>query len=44
MENLRKRFNFEVVTSRKVALERIAKPNFKHAKIFREDLVDVHMA
>ena len=28
MENLRKRINFEVVTSRKVALKRIAQPNF----------------
>ena len=27
MENLRKRINFAVVTSRKVALKRIAKPN-----------------
>ena len=45
MENLRKRINFEVVTSRKIALERIiAKPSFKRAKIFREDLVGVHMA
>ena len=44
MENLRKRINFEGVTSRKVALERIAKSNFKRAKIFREDLVGVHMA
>ena len=37
MENLRKRINFEV-------LKRIAKPNFKTAKIFREDLVGIHMA
>ena len=43
MENLRKRINFEVVTSRKIALIMIAKPNFKRAKIFREDLV-VHIA
>ena len=43
MENLRKRINFEVVTSRKVALKRIAKPNFKRVKIFREDLVGIHM-
>ena len=35
MENPRKRINFEVVTSRKVALKRIAKPNFKRVKIFR---------
>ena len=44
MENFRKRINFEVVSSRKVALKRIAKPSFKRAKIFREDLVGVHMA
>ena len=43
METLRKRISFEVVTSREIALKRIAKPNFKRAKIFREDLVDVHM-
>ena len=41
MENLRKRISFEVVTSR--TLKRIAKPNFKRAKIFREDLVGIHM-
>ena len=38
MENLRKRINFEMVTSRKVALKRVARPNFQRAKIFREDL------
>ena len=43
MENLRKRINFEVVTLRKIALKRIAKPNFKRVKVFREDLVGVHM-
>ena len=43
MENLRKRINFEVVTSRKVALKRIAKPNFKRVKIFREDPIGIHM-
>ena len=42
MENLRKRIDFEIVTSRKVALKRIAKPNFKRAKRFREDLVGIH--
>ena len=31
------------VTSRKVALKRIAKPNFKRVKIFREYLVGIHM-
>ena len=42
MENLRKRIILEVVTSRKVALKQIAKPNFQRAKIFRE--IDIHMA
>lgn len=41
-ENLRKRINFEVVTSRKTALKRFAKPNFKRAVRFREDLVGIH--
>ena len=44
MENLRKQINFEEVTSRKVALKRIAKTNFQRAKIFCEDLVGIHMA
>ena len=44
LEYLRKRINFEVVTSRKVALKRIARPNFQRANIFREDLVGIHMA
>ena len=43
MENLRKWITFAGVTSRKIALKRIAKPSFKRAKIFREDLVGVHM-
>ena len=44
MENLRKQINFEIVTSRKIALKRIARPNFQRAIEFREDLVGVHMA
>ena len=44
IENLRKSINFETVTSRKIALQRIAKPNFQRAIKFREDLVGVHMA
>ena len=43
MENLRKRIDFDIVTSRKMALKRIAKPNFKTAKRFREDLVGIHL-
>ena len=34
---------FEFVSSRKIALERIAKPYFKKAKKFREDLTGLHM-
>ena len=44
MENLRKRIHFEVVTSREIALKRIARPNFKRANIFREDLVGIHIS
>ena len=43
MENRRKRIDFEVVTPRQIALKRIAKPNFKRAKIFCEDLVSIYM-
>ena len=49
MENLCKRISFEVKSrkieknSRKIALKRIAKPNIKREKIFREDLVGIHM-
>ena len=43
MENLRKRINFELVISRKMALKRMAKPNFKREKKFREDLVGIHL-
>jgi len=43
MENLRNRINFEVVTLRKIALKRIAKPNFKRIIKFRKGLVGIHM-
>ena len=33
-----------MATSRKVALKLIARPNFQRTKIFREDLVGIHMA
>ena len=39
-----KRINFEVVTSREMTLKMIGRPNFKCAKIFREDLAGIHMA
>ena len=42
MENLRNRVNIELVQSRKIALKRIAKPNFKRAKMFHENLVAIH--
>ena len=38
-ENLRNRVNVEVITNRKVALKRIAKPNFERSQIIRDDLV-----
>ena len=38
-ENLRNRVNVEIITSRKVALKRIAKPSFERSQIIREDLV-----
>jgi len=44
MENLRKRIDFELVTSKKIALKRIAKPSFQRAKRFNEDLVGIHCA
>jgi len=44
MENLRKRVDIELVQTKKIALKRIAKPNFKRAKRFRDDLVAIHVA
>ena len=44
MENVRKRVNIELVTSKKVAKKRIAKPNFKGVKRFHDDLVAIHLA
>ena len=41
-ENLEKRVNIELLTSSKILKKRIAKPNFKRSKIFREDLVGVN--
>ena len=43
IENLRNRINFEVVTSRKILLKRIAKPKYKRTKMFRKNLVGIHM-
>ena len=43
MENVRKRVNIELITSKKVAKKRIAKPNFKGFKRFHDDLVAIHL-
>ena len=42
MENLRKRINFEIVTSRNIALKKISKPNFNRVKKFRDDMLGLH--
>ena len=44
MENLRGRVNIDLVTSPKIARNRIAKPTFKRSKIIRDDLVAIHCA
>ena len=43
-ENLRNRINVEVITDRKIALKRIAKPAFKRSQIIHEDLVIIQSA
>ena len=43
-ENLRNRVNVEVITDRKIALKRIAKPSFKRSQIIHEDLVIIQSA
>ena len=43
MENQRNRVSIELVTSEKIARKRIAKPNFKRAKRFHDELVGIHM-
>ncbi len=42
MENVRKRVNIELLTNRKFALKRIAKPNFKRSKKFHDELIAIH--
>ena len=42
MENLRKRISFEIVTSKKIGSKRVAKPNFKSVKEFRDDMLGIH--
>ena len=43
MENIRKRVNVQLVTSREKFKKLVAKPNFRSRKIFNENLVSVHM-
>ena len=43
MENVRKHVNIELLTSRKFAKKRIAKPNFQSAKRFHDDLLAVQL-
>ena len=38
-ENLRNRVNVEIITDKKIALKRAAKPNFERSQTLREDLV-----
>ena len=38
-ENLRNRINVEIITDRKTALKRVAKPSFERSQIIRDDLV-----
>ena len=42
MQNLRKRISFEIVTSRKIALKKISKPNFKRVEKFKDDMLGLH--
>lgn len=39
VENLRKRVNVEIITDRRIALKRVAKPSFKRSEILNENLV-----
>ena len=43
-KSLRNRVNVEVITYRKIALKRIAKPTFKRSQIIHEDLVIIQSA
>ena len=38
-ENLRNRVNIQVITNAKIALKRVAKPNFERSQTIRDDLV-----
>ena len=43
MENIRNRADIRLINDRKLAEKFAAKPNFKHLKIFNENLVSIHM-
>ena len=43
MENIRKRVDVRLVNDEKKARKLPAKPNFKHVKIFDENLIAIHM-
>ena len=43
MENIRNRVNVKLVNKREKARKLIAKPNFKHCKVFSENLISIHM-
>ena len=43
MENIRNRKDIKLVSNRDKARKYAAKPNFRHLKIFSENLVTIHM-
>ena len=43
MENIRNRVDVKLVNNRAKAQKLVAKPNFRHLKIFTENLVSIHM-
>ena len=43
MENIRNRVNVKLVNNEEKARKLIAKPNFRHCKIFSENLISIHM-
>ena len=43
MENIRNRIDVKLINNKEQARKLVAKPNFKHCKIFSKDLVAIHM-
>ena len=43
MENIRNRVNVKLVNNEEKARKLIAKPNYKHCKVFSENLISIHM-